>query len=214
MPTGAADSRGKQKAILAAIVHEKSTSEQLKSAIDEAKRDLDSLNNFEKAVIRDAEREYVLAVGVPASLEKQIAEQEVAGVQAWVAARSANDFDSFAPHLEKTLGLMKEKALAMKPDQDPYDTLIDTFERGMSAKRLTEIFEQISSPLKALLEKVLAAKESCSRKVHPALLGGDDWDVEKQAKLCTDICTILGFDFNKGRIGKCSHVSNVHLTIV
>lgn len=204
MPAGAAASRGKQKAALAGIVHEKATSEALKGAIEDAKQSVTGMNEFEKAVVRDADRNYQLAVGVPAELEKEIAEQEVASVQAWVKARSNDDFASFAPVLKKTLELSKRKALAMRPEEDAYDTLIDCFERGLSADRLTEIFTSISEPLKELLEKTLAAKENCERKVHPALLGGEEWTVEKQSALCKEICKVLGFDFNKGRIGKSS----------
>lgn len=205
MPTGAANSRAKQKAALAAIVHEKSTSESLKASIDAAKKDLHTLNSFEKAVVRDAERNYLLAVGVPTSLEKEIAEKEVASVQAWVAARSNDDFDSFSPHLDTILALMKKKALAMKSQSDPYDTMIDRFERGMSAERLTQIFQHITGPLKMILEKVFTAKESCSKTVHPALLGGDDWDVAKQAELSREICNVLGFNFDNGRIDVSVH---------
>lgn len=204
MPAAAAASRGKQKAVLAGVLHDKSTSAALKDAIDDAKQHMASLNNFEQAVVRDAERNYRLAVGVPSTLEEKIAEHEVASVQAWIAARENDDFEAFAPFLSKMLALSKEKAVAMQPEGDAYDTLIDTFERGLSTARLTEIFSSIETPLKRLLEKTLAAKETCTRKVHPALLGGDDWDVQKQAELCRRISDALGFDFTKGRIGKCN----------
>lgn len=202
MPTGAASSRGRQKAALAAVLHDKSTSDTLANAIAEAKKDTEQLGPFEKATIRDAEREYKLAVGVPKDLEKQIALQEVASVQAWIEARKNNDLSSYLPVLEKTLDLMKQKGKAMNPNMEPYDGLIDQFERGMSADRLSEIFDEISAPLKELLENTLKAKEKCTRSVHPALTGGEEWTIEKQTELCKDICDALGFNFEKGRIGK------------
>lgn len=203
MPSGAAASRGAQKAALAAVLHDKATSAELAAAIQGAK-EVSDLGPFERATVRDAERDYKLAVGVPAELERKIAANEVASVQAWVSAREKDDYSAFEDNLRQTLALTKEKAQAMRPGELLYDTLIDQFERGMSAQRLSEIFDSISKPLKTILDRVLEMKEKKGRDVHPALRGGEDWDVTRQAELSKDICQILGFDMDKGRIGKCT----------
>lgn len=201
MPPGAADARGRQKAALAAVVHAKATAPELEAAIAAA-RDAPGLGPFEAAAVRDAARNFRLASGVPPDLERAIAQHEVKSVQAWVAARKADDFDTYAPLLQEMLDLAKKKAQAMRPAESPYDTMIDVFERGMSADRLSEIFGQIASPLKQILERVLKEKEASGKKVHPALLGGDDWDVKRQAELSKEICQVLGFDMERGRIGE------------
>lgn len=201
MPSGAAASRGRQKAILAAVMHEKATSDELKNAIAAAK-DVPGLGPFEQATVRDAERNFKLAVGVPAELERRIAANEVASVQEWAAAREKDDYPAFEGRLRETLKLAREKAVAMKPEGKPYDTMIDRFERGMTAERLSEIFGSLSKPLKGILEKVLEMKEKSGKEVHPALLGGDDWDVGRQAELCRELCEVMTFDMNKGRIGE------------
>lgn len=203
MPTGAAASRGAQKAALAAVIHAKSTSAELGDAIAAAKK-VSDLGVYEAANVRDADRSYQKAVRVPAELERNIAQHEVACVQAWVAARKTDDFAAFAPSLEKMLALVKEKAAAVG-DGELYDTMIDVFERGMTAERLTQIFGGIAAPLKQLLEKVLEMKDQCAREVHPALRGGEEWDVAKQAELSRDICKVLGFDLHHGRIDVSVH---------
>lgn len=205
MPSGAAEFRGRQKAALTAIVHQKSTSDALRTAIDAAKSTQDTLTPEQRAVVRDAEREYQRAVGVPPELEEAVALQEVASVQAWAAARKNDDFPKYAPVLAETLRLTREKAKAMCPHMQPYDTMIDAFERGMTVKRLDEIFAQISAPLKKILDDTLAAKQKCTRTVHPALLGGDDWEVDGQVKLSNEFAKILGFDLSKGRIDVSVH---------
>lgn len=200
MPPGSASSRGQQKAALASVIHARSTSQELEQAIDAARK-LQGLGEYEAANVRDAERNFQMAVGVPPELERKIAAHEVACVQTWVEARKRNDYPSFESSLREMLSLMKEKAAAMRQGS-VYDTMIDIFERGMTAERLSQIFRQIEKPLGDLLEKVLKAKKECKREVHPALKGGDEWDVAKQAELSSEICKILGFDTNKGRIGK------------
>lgn len=208
MPPGGAAARGRQKAALAAVIHARATDPTLEAAIKEARR-VDGLGAFEKAVVRDAARNFQLAVGVPADLEKRIAEHQVTSVQQWVAARKEDDYEAFAPALEKMLVLAREKALAMREGEEAYDTMIDMFERGMSAKRLSEIFEQIAKPLKGILDRVLEMKDKCKRKVHPALVGGEEWDVSRQAALSKQISEVLGFDLQKGRLGKSYILSHV-----
>lgn len=200
MPPGSASSRGQQKAALASVIHARSTSQELEHAISAAKK-LQGLGEYEVANVRDAERNFRRAVGVPPELERKIAVHEVACVQMWVEARKQDDYPSFESSLREMVSLTKEKAAAMS-EGDVYDTMVDTFERGMTAERLSQIFRQIEKPLGELLEEVLRAKKECKRDIHPALKGGDKWDVAQQAELSSEICKILGFNTDKGRIGK------------
>lgn len=202
MPSGSSDSRGKQKAALMAVVHEKSTSSELHDAIKDTKHVIDQLDEYQRAVVRDAERNYQRAVGVPPDLEREIAQHESECIQKWVTARKDDDFLSFAPSLAHMLKLSRDKASKMRPKCDTYDTMIDTFERGMTAARLEEIFDSVAEPLKDVLTRTLKAKDECTRKVHPALSGGDDWTINKQELLCRDIASAIGFDMEKGRIGE------------
>ncbi|KAI0561864.1 Carboxypeptidase Taq (M32) metallopeptidase [Gracilaria domingensis] len=205
MPPGAAVARARQKAAMAAVIHDKATSDQLRAAIAAAQRVRPQLDAFEAALVRDADREFRRAVAVPRELEKKIAANEVQSVRAWVAARADGDFGAFEPRLRVTLQLAREKAVAINPEGKPYDTMIDVFERGMSSDRLAEIFAAVADPLKAMLEDVLEMKSKCERKVHPALLGGELWDVQQQAQLSRDISTMLGFDLERGRIDVSVH---------
>lgn len=204
MPSGSSAARAGQKAALAAVIHAKQTSPDLRDAIA-ATRNQQNLGPYEAASLRDADRAYRDAKGVPPQLERDIAALQASSMKAWVAARSASDFAAFQPSLEEMLRLQREKALAMRPGEDPYDTLIDTYERGMTAARIEQIFDDISEPLKAILDRVLEAKASSGRQVHPALLGGPDWDIKRQTALSQEIGERLGFDVEKGRLDVSVH---------
>lgn len=205
MPTGAAESRGRQKAVLAALLHDKVTSVEFLTAIMAAREHEQSLDEYQRAVVRDAHREYRKNVGVPADLERQIAQHEVLSSQAWGTARRDDDFAAFAPSFKQMLHLAREKAVAIDPSAGAYDTMIDTFERGLSAARLQQIFSGIAEPLRNILHRTLEAKRTCDREVHASLRGGSDWNIADQEALCTEICTALGFDFRKGRIDESTH---------
>jgi carboxypeptidase Taq len=64
-------------------------------------------------------------------------------LQAWVEARKASDFSIFAPYLQQWVDLNKQKAKHIDPTADPYDVLLDDYEKGMTSKRLDEIFDEV-----------------------------------------------------------------------
>lgn len=202
MPGGAAELRSAQKAAMTAIVHERRTSDQLKHAIAAAEKDMGLLNPYQHATVRDAARDFQREVRVSTDLEREIAAHEVIAVQKWAQARKNDDYASFIPALQKSIDLIRRKVQLQSPDMDPYDAMIDTHERGMTAARLEEIFDEIKQPLKDLLKRTMDAKAACKREIHSALRPGDKWTVEGQRNLCGDLCNALGFDLDKGRIGK------------
>lgn len=204
MPKGSAESRAAQKSAMAAVIHERKTADALKTAMIEAAKEKETLDLWESAVVREAERNWQLAQGVSTELERRIAEQEVLGVQAWVQARENNDFAAFEPHLRRSVKLAREYARASRPELDPYDGAIDIFERGMTAARLSEIFQGMVEPLRTLLKEIVNAQQQIADidAVHPALEGGEAWVLSSQAEFCKEIAESLGYDYDRGRIGK------------
>jgi len=47
--------------------------------------------------------------------------------------------------------LNKQKAKCIDPNGDPYDVLLDDYEKGMTSARLDEIFSQVRQSLCAVL---------------------------------------------------------------
>lgn len=195
----AVESRGRHKAAIAVALHEKATSEELSTAIQAAKLDVEEYSDYQKATLRDADRNYNLIKGVPIEDMYEISEHQPKARSDWLVAKDENDYSKFMPSLDKTVTLLKKKALNMSPARDPYDTMLDMFEREMTADRLDGIFGSIKKPLQDLIRKILD-KKSTQRKVHPALLG--TWDKEKQMELGKHVAGELGYDESRGRIGE------------
>jgi carboxypeptidase Taq len=210
LPPGAADARGRQKAALAGVVHEKATAPALADAIADCERLAADASleggPFEAAVVRDARRDYTHAARVTKELSQKVAAAATAGVAAWTRAREASDWQAFAPYMKDGLRLAREYAAESRgPDVDPYSASIDMYERGMDAARLQVIFDEVVPPLKDLLHKVSAAQQKHAPPVHQALQGGEHWDVTLQAALCKKLSERLGFDFEHGRIDVSVH---------
>lgn len=74
----------------------------------------------------------------------------------WRTARKTSKFGIFAPQLESMFELKAEVATITRPDSaEPYDGAIDQFERGMTAKRIDEIFGELRPGLVHLLDTIM-----------------------------------------------------------
>lgn len=205
LPPGASSARGRQKAVLASVIHERSTSAALDAAIAACEADMAGLpDDFARANVRDARRSFRHTAGLSKALVMEREEAESKGYSAWTKAREKNDFASFAPVLEDGLRVFKKCAEATRPGMEPYDAAIDMFERGMTAKRLEEIFDGLQGPLKTLRDQVVEAKKS-AEGVKEVLKGGEQWDVDAQARLCKKIAEKMSFDFDHGRLDVSLH---------
>lgn len=213
MPAGSASARGAQKAALAACVHDKQTEPALGAALDAAEAalaaadgggDRPSLNAYERAVLRDSRRSYDLTRRTSRELAGRMAALQAEAHAVWVAARRANDWAAFAPMLERLVATAKEAAVTSRPAlaDRPYDACLDTFERGMTAARVAEVFDALKPRVKALLDEVAAGTPP---DVPAYLDGGPEWEVGRQATLSKAVATAMGFDFDKGRLDVAVH---------
>ncbi len=201
MPKGAAENRSKQMATLAGILHEKTVDIELGRIIKELiNSDMDIFTEIERCNIHEAEREYKIETKVPKELVQEIAELSSQGHHIWVKAREDNQFEQFAPTLERLVFLKKNWAKFAFPELEPYDANIDVFERGMRMGRLTPMFEIIKKELIPLIKAI--KKSSVSPDV--SFLEGD-FSIEKQKVMGKIISKDIGFNYDKGRMDVSVH---------
>ncbi len=60
------------------------------------------------------------------------------GQQAWVAARAADSWSDFQPHLQRIIQLRREEAQFLATDGQLYDALLDQYEEGAKSSSLTD----------------------------------------------------------------------------
>ncbi|MGI6315545.1 MAG: carboxypeptidase M32 [Christensenellales bacterium] len=78
----------------------------------------------------------------------------------WAKAKTANDFASFAPYLEKVIGTVKRMAGYVQPETPVYDYLLDRFERGLTAAQCDAYFATLRKTLVPLIREVSKAKRA------------------------------------------------------
>mmetsp|Transcript_14443 Transcript_14443/g.27791 ORF Transcript_14443/g.27791 Transcript_14443/m.27791 type:complete len:547 (+) Transcript_14443:58-1698(+) len=202
MPEASADARSQQKAALAEVMHDRQVSRELGRLVAGAKRQLQALDAFQAANVRDAERAFLQEARKPRELARLESQLGSEGYHAWVKAREAADFSIFSPKLTELVQMRKEVAAkCAKPGTLPYDFCIDQHERGMTAARIQEIFAEVKVGLVPLIKAVLDAPPI---KPRDCLMNGP-FNIQQQEALCRQVAGDLGFDFDAGRFDVSVH---------
>lgn len=207
MPEKGAALRAAQREAISRIVHQRRTSKKLGDLIAAAEaRAKKSGDPSTIANLRALRRDYTLATKLPASLVAEITKTSSLGMDAWKHARRKSDFKAFLPWLEKTIDLARRKAMCYGPPSspapayEPYDSLLDEYEPGMTAARTQAVFEPLRARLVPLIDSVARAKRKPSDK--PARV---KTPIEQQKAFVRHVCAAIGFDFSAGRIDESAH---------
>lgn len=224
MPAGGAEARGAQKAALAEVKHGQQTSGELGELISSLRTGAADaeLSDDERAVVREASRDYSKATRLTPEIAARQAMLEAKGLAAWQTARKEDDWAGFAPVLEEIFALRKEVCAAEAPELVEcgrlYDAAVDRFERGMTEERLSAFFSELKAGLVPLLQRIQKASPRL-KEVPEALQGGSAWGAEDQASLSRTVAEAMGFDFSRGRLDMSAHpftggpaVSDVRIT--
>jgi carboxypeptidase Taq len=156
MPPSGGPVRAEQNATLSRIIHEKFTD-------PEIGRLLDALSSYEESqpyesddasLIRTTRADYEKAVRVPGDLRVELSRAASLGYEAWHEARATNDYDFLRPHLERNIELRHRYVECFAPYDNPYDPLLDDYERGMKTSEVAAVFDELKPALKDLVAEV------------------------------------------------------------
>ena len=200
MPPAGAGARGRQKARLVALTHQKATDPALGRLLDKLAASAETLphDSQEAALIWVARRDFGLATQVPAEYVARASEHGSASYNAWVAARPANDFPAVIPYLEKTLEFSREFAGFFPGYEHIMDPLIGPDE-GYSAREIADLFAELRAELLPLVEGITAhpvSDDSCLRQHFPAA---------QQLAFASKVAIDFGYDMKRGRIDISPH---------
>jgi len=86
MPSGASDLRSSQLSVLAGMTHDRATDPKIGTILNSLEKDgLVGLNDWEKANVREAKREYFRQVKVPKELVEKLKGLQSQGYTTWVS---------------------------------------------------------------------------------------------------------------------------------
>ncbi|XFA98345.1 carboxypeptidase M32 [Candidatus Izemoplasma sp. B36] len=161
---------------------------------------LDTLNDHLQREIKKANKELRRIRSIPEDEFVEYNKLLQLSQQAWEDAKKNNDYESFKGNLEKIIDFNKKFALYFEPEKDPYDTLLDRFEEGMSTKEYDEFFNHLKKELVPFVRKVL---EVTNNKYDKFI--NDSFDPKKQEEFCNYLIDVFKFDRERGLMKKSVH---------
>jgi carboxypeptidase Taq len=199
MPPRGAAIRAEQMATVGRIAHEKFISPEIGKRIDDLRgwgeeQDYDSL---EASLIRVVARDWEKASKVPPDLRAEISRSAALANPVWVDARKNNDFTSFLPVLRKNLDLRKRYIDCFEVDDEPYDIVLDDYERGMRTKEVRRIFDYLKEHQAPLVKEVAAQGGNESRE-HA-------FPIEQQKVFELEVARAFGFTDDAWRLDPTVH---------
>src|SRR5581483_9788943 len=166
MPPRGASIRAEQLATVGRLAHDKFTSAEVGSLIDSLRSWGEELeyDSFEASLIRVAARDWEKSSKVPGELRAEMSRSAALANPVWVEARKNNDFASFLPVLRKNLDLRKQYIECFDVPDEPYDIVLDDYERGMKTAEVRRIFDYLKEHQAPLVkERGASADESAPK---------------------------------------------------
>src|SRR4051794_12301552 len=161
MPPRGAAGRAEQLATLGRIAHEKFTDPEIGRLLDELQgfEESQPYDSLEASLIRVTRRDWEKARRVPSELRAELTRSSALALPVWAEARKNSDFKSFLPHLKHAMELRQRYVDCFDPVEEPYDILLDDFERGTTTADVREVFDRLKAeqvPLVAAIAEAAA----------------------------------------------------------
>ncbi len=159
MPAKGLELRSEQLSLVDLIEHRMVTDKKIGALLDAIEKDraFDSLDDEKRRNVHILRKSYDESSMLPEKLVAEIAKQQILAVGAWKKAKAAKDYSMFRDDLAKNIELKKKAAailMEVKGTKTPYDALLDIYEPGMTADRVSRVFGSMRTGLIKLLKKV------------------------------------------------------------
>ncbi len=202
LPEHSVELRSDQLAWLAGQSHAIITSTKLGDLLAQAQAETSNLDDWQRANLHEMHHRYTHENCLDAALVEAVAKTASESERIWRSARKNNDFNSFAPTLEKMIGLTKQVAAA-KADAlglSPYDALLDSYDPTTRSADIDILFANLEAFLPNFIHQVIET-QAANPHAAPHVSAAQS----KQKKLAHRIMKDLGFPFDSGRLDTSTH---------
>ncbi len=199
MPPGGALLRAEQMGTIGRIAHQKFTSPEVGKLIDGLRSwgEQHDYDSFEASLIRVTALDWEKSSKVPSDLRAEMSRSAALANAVWVDARKQNDFAAFLPVLRQNLDLRKRYIDCFDVADEPYDIVLDDYERGMKTKEVRGIFDYLKEH-QAPLVKEVAARGGNEPHHH-------DFAIEPQKVFELEVVRAFGFNDDAWRLDPTVH---------
>ena len=198
-PKGTWEGRGSTMATLSEITYNLETDPKVGEMLSYLKAHLEELDEVQKRQVEVMRKSYDQTRKIPAeeSIEYTVLLNDAQA--AWEKAKNENDFDAFAPYLERIVSFNRKFAGYYNPDMQPYDALLNEYEEGMNTVTLDAFFGKLREALVPLIAKIQAVPQIDDSFLYR------HYPVEQQRKFSDYLMEVMGLDRNYCGIAETEH---------
>jgi carboxypeptidase Taq len=202
MPPAGVQARANQRAAVRKLAHAAFTDAETGRLLEAAEAEVVGAapESDDAALVRVVRRDFDKATRLPPELVAERAKLTSLAQESWTRARAADDYNAFAPWLERILDLTRRTADALGHGGRMYDALIDQYEPGVSSAALDVMFAELRSELVPLLADLMAR----GTPVDDALLH-QPFELSRQQEFGERLLRECGFEFERGRQDRAVH---------
>lgn len=186
-PEGSADGRAEATEVLSRASFDLLVNDGTAALLKEAA--VDAETEQERAEVRNLQRQYDEIARIPADEYAAFTKLCSQSVPAWTKAKRTNDFSLFAPYLEKLIAARRAQARYFAPDRDPYEVLLDRYEKGLTIAQCDEFF----ATLRETIVPLLADIQTRGKAVRTDFLD-QEWPIDAQRRVSKKIMELWGLD--------------------
>ncbi|MFW9913880.1 MAG: carboxypeptidase M32, partial [Candidatus Thorarchaeota archaeon] len=177
---------------------EKIASPETGKLLEAAEKEKD-LNEVQRRNLFLVRREYDIDTKIPSELIGRLTKQQAIATDVWKKAKAAKNWKMFEPELQKLVDISREKeeiAMKVKGCSTIYDSMLDQYERNMTADMIDKVFSQLKDRLVPLAQKCANASENVDTSFLSKRI-----PIEIQRKIATDLGNLIGYDTTSERAG-------------
>lgn len=202
-PPESAKFRAEQVEVLAKLYFDLRREQPFLDTIDYLIANLDKVNDLDlrKDILRiNKELRIMRLVPIEEYIEYQVTLAK--STKIWAEARELNDFNHFAPVLEKIVNYKKNIIKYFTTDNlKGYDVLLDEYEEGFTTKMYDQFFDLLKAELVPyVMEATKGRKPKFNRKLTTR-----NYPIYKQKEFSKYLIKTFGYDLNRGAIRDTIH---------
>lgn len=203
LPSGAAEQRAVQHALVAEAQHAAASEPRIGRLLEQLESAQGELTPDQRAIVANARRDFDRATKLPPEFVREKAVQGSRGFHVWARAKAADDFSAYAPVLEKNIELARREAAYLGKGDAPYDYMLDKHDPGLTAAAVERLFGELKQELVPLAREIAASPQAHKGRQIAARLRG--FPTDAQRTFLREVTESLGFDYARGRIDVSLH---------
>lgn len=190
--------RGEQTGFLAKQLHKRLTDRNFVDRVDALldSSEYENLSYLQKQEILFVKRKIDLETKIPVKLREGMARIAAIATGVWKEAKHSGDYTVYLRLLEKLIQLAREYCEYKGYKEDPYDALLDDYDRGLTYRAVNEWFSTLVPELQRIIAQVKEIQcDFLFRRMEIGI----------QRKICEVLVRTMELDENKIRLDESTH---------